>query len=149
DDALLGTIRKGLAEHHVPGERLVLLLSEAKVFTQLHAAQAFSAAATALGCRTGLEEFGAGLDSSQLLAHLGPAFVKLDRGFGIDLPRNADNQRRIRELAGRCQAAGIRTVAEEVQDAASMAILFGAGIDYVQGDFLAPLGPAMDYDFES
>ncbi len=149
DDALLGTIRDALAEHRVPGERLVLLLSEAKVFTQLHATQAFSAAATALGCRTGLEEFGAGLDSSQLLAHLAPAFVKLDRGFGIELPRNPDNQRRIRELAARCQAAGIRTVAEEVQDAASMSILFGAGIDYVQGDFLAPLGAEMDYDFES
>jgi EAL domain-containing protein (putative c-di-GMP-specific phosphodiesterase class I) len=149
DDALIGAIRDALAAQRVPGERLVLLLSEAKVFTQLHAAQAFSTAVEALGCRTGLEEFGAGLDSSQLLAHLGPAFVKLDRSFSIDLPRNADNQRRIRELAQRSQAAGIRTVAEEVQDAASMSILFGAGIDYVQGTFLAPLGPAMDYDFES
>jgi diguanylate cyclase (GGDEF)-like protein/PAS domain S-box-containing protein len=149
DDALIGAIRDALAAQRVPGERLVLLLSEAKVFTQLHVAQAFSAAVEALGCRTGLEEFGAGLDSSQLLAHLGPAFVKLDRSFSIDLPRNADNQRRIRELAQRSQAAGIRTVAEEVQDAASMSILFGAGIDYVQGTFLAPLGPAMDYDFES
>jgi diguanylate cyclase (GGDEF)-like protein/PAS domain S-box-containing protein len=149
DDALIGAIRDALAAQRVPGERLVLLLSEAKVFTQLHAAQAFSTAVEALGCRTGLEEFGAGLDSSQLLAHLGPAFVKLDRSFSIDLPRNADNQRRIRELAQRSQASGIRTVAEEVQDAASMSILFGAGIDYVQGTFLAPLGPAMDYDFES
>ncbi len=149
DDALLDTIRTGLAEQRVPGERLVLLLSEAKVFTQLHAAQAFGVAATALGCRTGLEEFGAGLDSSQLLTHLAPAYVKLDRGFSIDLPKNADNQQRIRGLAQRCQAAGIRTVAEEVQDAASMAILFGAGIDYVQGEFLAPLGAEMDYDFES
>ena len=28
-----------------------------------------------------------------------------------------------------------------------MTILFGAGIDYAQGHFLAQAGPQMDYDF--
>ena len=29
-----------------------------------------------------------------------------------------------------------------------MSILFGADIDYVQGNFLAAAGPGMHYDFE-
>jgi hypothetical protein len=29
-----------------------------------------------------------------------------------------------------------------------MSILFGAGIDYAQGDFLAQSGPEMNYEFE-
>jgi hypothetical protein len=29
-----------------------------------------------------------------------------------------------------------------------MSILFSSGIDYVEGYFLAPAGPEMNYDFE-
>jgi hypothetical protein len=29
-----------------------------------------------------------------------------------------------------------------------MAILFSNGVDYVEGNFLAPAGPEMNYDFE-
>ena len=29
----------------------------------------------------------------------------------------------------------------------AMTLLFSAGVDYVQGDFLAPAGPDMNYDF--
>jgi diguanylate cyclase (GGDEF)-like protein/PAS domain S-box-containing protein len=149
DEAMLAWIRSALAEHGMPGERLVLMLSEAKVFTHLHSAQAFGGAVAALGCRLGLEHFGAGLDSSQLLTHLNPALIKLDGSFATDLPANPDNQQRVKAIAERAHAAGIRTVAGHVEDAASMSILFNAGIDYVQGDFLAPTGPAMDYDFEA
>jgi diguanylate cyclase (GGDEF)-like protein/PAS domain S-box-containing protein len=149
DDALSSLVRVELAKHGVPGERLVLMLSEAKVFTHLQAAQALGAAVAAPGCRLGLEQFGAGLDSFQLLAHLSPAFVKLDGGFTADLPANPDNQKRVQEIGRRAAEAGIRSIAPDVQDAASMAILFGAAIDYVQGDFLAPSAASMDYDFES
>lgn len=149
DATLVSWIKAGLAEHGVPGERLVLLVSEAKVFTHLQATQALGAAAESLGCRLGLEDFGAGLDSFQLLSHLSPRFVRLDSSFTLDLPRNPDNQKRLQDIAGRCSAADIRSVARDVQDAGSMAILFSAGIDYVQGEFLAPSGPAMDYEFEA
>ena len=150
DDALMGRIKTDLVAHGAPGERLVLLVSEAKVFTQLKAAQALEAAAKALGCRIGLDDFGAGLDPFQLLAHLSPAFVKLDRGFTADLPSNPDNQKRLQDITSRCCGGdAISSIAQDVQDAGSMAILFSAGVDYVQGEFLAPLGAAMDYEFEA
>ena len=40
-------------------------------------------------------------------------------------------------------ALGILTVAEHVQDAATMSFLFTANLDYVEGNFLAAPGPAM------
>jgi EAL domain-containing protein (putative c-di-GMP-specific phosphodiesterase class I) len=39
------------------------------------------------------------------------------------------------------------TIAEYVQDAATMSFLFGVSVDYVQGYFLAAPAPAMNYDF--
>jgi len=147
DTRLLDLIAKQLAALDVPGDRLWLQTPEAKVFTHLRQAQAFQAAAAKLGCHVGLEHFGAGLDSFQLLSHFQPTFLKIDRVFSEDLGKTPEHQQKIREIAERAQALGILTVAEHVQDAATMAFLFTASVDYVEGNFLAAPGPAMNYDF--
>ncbi|HEV7270975.1 EAL domain-containing response regulator [Pseudoxanthomonas sp.] len=147
DNRLLDVIATQLAAHDVPGDRLWLQTPEAKVFTHLRQAQAFQSAAARLGCQVGLEHFGAGLDSFQLLSHFQPTFLKIDRVFSEDLGKNPEHQQKIREIAERAQALGILTVAEHVQDAATMAFLFTASLDYVEGNFLAAPGPAMNYDF--
>ena len=148
DDTLAKFVGERLAATGVAGERLILQLPEAKVFTHLRAAQEFAAAITACGCLVGLEQFGVGLDSFQLLSHFDPAYLKLDRSFTEDLPKNQASQQRVAEIAEKARSLGIRSIAEFVQDASSMAILFSAGIDYVEGNFLAPAGPEMSYDFE-
>ncbi len=148
DDSLARYVGEQLAAHGVDGEHLVLQLPEAKVFTNLRAAQEFSAAVGKHKCRVGLEQFGVGLDSFQLLSHFDPAFVKLDRSFMEDLAKNTENQKRIRDVATKMHGLGIHSIAEFVQDAASMSILFSSGIDYVEGHFLAPAGPEMNYEFE-
>jgi multidomain signaling protein FimX len=148
DDSLTRFIGEQLLAHGVPGEYLVLQLPEAKVFTHLKAAQDFTTAIGRLDCRIALEQFGAGLDSFQLLAHLKPNMLKIDRSFIEDLPKSPDNQQRVREIAGKARELGIQTVAEFVQDAASMSVLFSSGVDYVEGHFLAGSGPEMNYDFE-
>ena len=148
DDTLARYVGEQLAAHGVGGEHLVLQLPEAKVFTNLRAAQEFAAAVARHGCRVGLEQFGVGLDSFQLLSHFDPAFLKLDRSFMEDLAKNTANQQRIREIATKAHSLGIRSIAEFVQDAASMSVLFSSGVDYVEGHFLAPAGPEMNYDFD-
>ncbi|MGN6225243.1 EAL domain-containing protein [Pseudoxanthomonas sp.] len=147
DERLLQLIAKQLAAHDVPGDCLWLEASEAKVFTHLRQAQAFQAGASKLGCKVGLEHFGAGLDSFQLLAHFQPAFLKIDRVFSQDLAKTPEHQLKIREIAERAQSQGILTIADHVADAATMSFLFTAMVNYVEGEFLAPPGPQMNYDF--
>ena len=148
NDKLVHFIGEQLSKHGVPGEYLVLQLPEAKVFTNLKAAQEFAAAIGKLDCRLALEQFGAGLDSFQLLTHLKPNLLKIDRSFVEDLPKHPDNQQRILQICGKARELGIQTLAEFVGDAASMSQLFAAGVDYVEGHFLAGAGPEMSYDFE-
>lgn len=147
DESLPGFVRETLAAHGVDGSQLVFELTEAKAFTSLRASQQFQAAISALGCRICLEQFGAGLNSFHLLNHLDPTYLRIDPGFMQDLPRNAEHQAKLREIAAQARDAGKRTIAEAVEDAASMAALFSGGIDYVQGHFLAPPGPVMNHDF--
>ncbi|GHB96330.1 EAL domain-containing protein [Thermomonas carbonis] len=147
DPSMPAFIAEQLASAGVPGDQLILAVPEAKVFTNLHAAQEFAGALAGFGSRMALEHFGAGLNSLQTLQHFEPALLKIDPQFMDDLSKSADSQARVREIAQQAGGRGIRTVAERVQDASSMTLLFSAGVDYVQGDFLAPAGPDMTYDF--
>ena len=147
DDSMVQHITERLATHEVDGALLVLQLPESRVFTHLKAAQAFQQRVGALGVRVGLEQFGSGLNSSQLISHFQAAFLKLDRSFLEDLPANSGHQQRIRDITAKARDSGAQTIAEFVQDAASMSILFASGIDYAQGHFLAAAGPDMDYVF--
>ena len=147
DPTMASFIAAHLASSEVPGELLALAIPEAKVFTNLRAAQEFAAAMAGFGARIALECFGAGLNSLQLLQHFDPAYLKIDPQFMDDLAKSADSQKQVRGIAQQARQRGIHTIAERVQDATSMTLLFSAGVDFVQGDFLAPAGPDMNYDF--
>ena len=148
DDSLAQLITERLTACEADGALLVLQLPESRVFTNLKAAQEFQQRVAKLGVRVGLEQFGSGLNSAQLLSHFEASFLKLDRSFVEDLPNNPDHQKRIRELTAKAREANLQTIAEFVQDAASMSILFASDIDYAQGHFLAAAGPDMDYAFD-
>jgi diguanylate cyclase (GGDEF)-like protein/PAS domain S-box-containing protein len=147
DPTMASFIAAHLSSTGVSGEQLVLAVQEAKVFTNLRSAQDFVGAMAGFGARIALERFGAGLNSMQLLSHFDPAFLKIDPQFMDDLARNADSQQQVRAIASQAAGRGIRTIADRVQDATSMTLLFSAGVDFVQGDFLAPAAASMIYDF--
>jgi EAL domain-containing protein (putative c-di-GMP-specific phosphodiesterase class I) len=147
DESLVQYIEEQLRKHAADGQLLVLQLAESKVFTHIKAAQAFQQRVAKLGVRVGLEQFGSGLNSFQLLSHFDADLLKLDRAFMEDLSSNPEHQARVREIAGKAHEMGKQTIASFVQDAGSMSILFGASIDYAEGEFLALAGPEMNYDF--
>jgi EAL domain-containing protein (putative c-di-GMP-specific phosphodiesterase class I) len=147
DDSLLKHIEEQITRHGADGSLLVVQLPESKVFTNLRAAQEFQARAARSGVRVGLEHFGAGLNSFQLLAHFDADFLKIDRTFMENLGSSAEYQQRLREITDKARALGKHTIAEHVRDAQSMTVLFGAGVDYAQGFFLAGVSTTMDYDF--
>jgi multidomain signaling protein FimX len=147
DENLPGLIGEQLRKFGVEGRRLVLEIPEAKVFTNLKPAQQFQKGIAAHGCAFGLEQFGAGLNSFQLLSHIETDYLRIDRSFIADLAKNAESQKKLREIADKSSDLGKKTIAEFVQDAASMTVLFTSSVDFVSGNFLAPAGPELNYDF--
>ena len=147
DPQLLQVINEGLQREGVDGGQLWLQIPEAKVFTHLRSAQQFLGNVAAMGCKVGLEQFGSGLDSFQLLAHFQPAFVKLDSAFTADPAQAKEQLGKTQEITAKAQSADIRTIAEFVTDAGTMSLLFSAGVDYVQGDFVGPPTARMEFEF--
>ncbi len=86
------------------------------------------------------------MNSFQLLKHVDANYLKLDRNFMAELPKNKENQDKIKELCDQAHHAGKLTVAEFVEDAASMSILFSCGVNFVQGNFLQEPEKVMAYE---
>jgi diguanylate cyclase (GGDEF)-like protein/PAS domain S-box-containing protein len=147
DAALAAWVGVMLKQAAVPGSQLVLSVSEAKAFTNLKATQDLQRSLAKLGCALCLEQFGMGLNSFQLLTHIDAGYLKIDQGLIGDLGKNQENQKKVREIADKAKTLDKRTIAEGVQDAGSMTVLFTSSVNYVEGMFLAPPGPEMNYDF--
>jgi diguanylate cyclase (GGDEF)-like protein/PAS domain S-box-containing protein len=147
DAALAAWVGTQLKQGGVPGSQLVLSVPEAKAFTNLKATQDLQKSLAKLGVSLCLEQFGLGLNSFQLLTHIDAGYLKIDQGLIGDLGKNPENQKKVREIADKAKGMNKRTIAEGVQDAGSMTTLFTSSVTFVEGNFLAPPGPEMNYDF--
>ncbi len=136
DQTLLPWIAQQLKTSRQRGDSLVFEMPESKVVTSLKPARAFAKGLEQIHCGFALEQFGSGLNSFQLLKHIPAHYLKIDRNFMADLPKHKENQDRIKEICDQAHHAGKLTVAEFVEDAASMSILFSCGVNFVQGNFL-------------
>ena len=67
----------------------------------------------------------------------------------VELPKNKEHQDKIREICDMAQRADKLTIAEFVEDATSMSILFSCGVNFVQGNFLQEPEKVMAYEFGS
>lgn len=147
DGSILPWLAQQMKATRVPGELLVFEMPESKVVTNLKPAHTFCRGLEQLRCGFALEQFGSGLNSFQILKHIPATYLKLDRSYMTDLPKNADNQAKLRDLASQAKGLNKLTVAEFVEDAASMAILFNCGVDLVQGNFLHEPMKTLSYEF--
>ncbi|MBK7146257.1 MAG: EAL domain-containing protein [Xanthomonadales bacterium] len=147
DAAILPWIATQLQAARLRGDALVFEAPESKVVTNLKAARTFQKGLEQFHASFAIEQFGSGLNSMQLLKHVDAKYLKIDRTYMAELPKNKDNQAKVKELADQARSMDKLTVAEFVEDAASMSILFSCGVNFVQGNFLQEPEKVMSYDF--
>ena len=116
--------------------RLCFQLPEDVAESQLAAFQSLAAALHQRGFRCALERFGSGRDPLALLG-AGPLhFVKVDGALVQSLTRDPELQQRVRRLVDEAKRRKIETIAERVEDANTMAVLWQIGVQYIQGYFV-------------
>ncbi|SEI42255.1 EAL domain-containing response regulator [Frateuria terrea] len=136
DAAFLPWLEDRLKRAALRQGQLVLEMTESKVVTLLRPAQEFIQRWKKMGGRFALEQFGSGLNSFQLLAHIDADYLKIDRTYMNQLPQHPENQKKIGEICAQAHEMKRLTVAEWVEDATSTSLLFACGVDFVQGNFL-------------
>jgi PAS domain S-box-containing protein len=121
-------------------ERLVIEITETAAVEHQEAAREFAAAITALGCRLALDDFGTGFGSFTYLRALPLSYLKIDRTFVRDLVTRPDDRRVVQSIIGIAQQFGLMTIAEGVEDAATLDLLRELGADHAQGFHLGRPG---------
>jgi diguanylate cyclase (GGDEF)-like protein/PAS domain S-box-containing protein len=100
-----------------------------------------------LGFRFALEHFGTGRDPLKLLNDIGMNFIKIDGSLMQGLSTNQLQQQRVKGLVEAAKRKNVETVAERVEDANTMAVLWQLGIEFIQGYFVnAPEDVTMSGD---
>ncbi len=88
------------------------------------------------GFKFAIEHFGAGAEPRVLIEHVRPDFVKIEGSLMQGLAGNPALQTRVKHLILLAKAVGAQTIAERVEDANTMAVLWQLGIEFVQGYFI-------------
>jgi diguanylate cyclase (GGDEF)-like protein/PAS domain S-box-containing protein len=88
------------------------------------------------GFRFALESFGSGSDPHALIESVPLDFVKIDGALIQVLARESQVQQRVRALVEAASKRRIQTIAERVEDANTMAVLWQLGVQYIQGFFV-------------
>ncbi|MCW3015111.1 MAG: diguanylate cyclase [Solirubrobacterales bacterium] len=124
--------------------RIIFEITETAAAEQLEAARAFAQEATGLGCRFALDDFGTGFGAFTYLQVLPLDFLKIDLSFVHALGEAPDDHRVVQSIISIAAQFGLRTIAEGIEDQATLELLGALGADYAQGFHLgrpAPLTP--------
>ena len=86
-----------------------------------------------IGFGFSLEGFTASPTSSKLLAHLPMDYLKIDGSLMQGLAADKPLQDRVHAIVQEAKSRDIVTIAERVEDANTMAVLWQLGVHYIQG----------------
>jgi diguanylate cyclase (GGDEF)-like protein len=141
DTRLPGQVAEMLTRHGVDPELLEIELTETAVLDDPTRAESVLNALAKLGVRTSVDDFGTGYASIAYLTGLPIRTLKIDQSFVSDLTvkGNLAVTRYSIELA---RTLGLTTVAEGVEDEATLHVLEELGCDEAQGYFFARPTPA-------
>lgn len=144
DPKLLHFLCTVLDDQDVPGDRLCFEVTETAAVRNLAAARSFIATLKERGCKFALDDFGSGLSSFGYLKNLPVDFVKIDGMFVRGLRNDRTDRAIVRSINEVAHSMGLQTVAEFVEDEATLHIVRDLAIDYAQGFALGRPTPMED-----
>ena len=147
DKTLIDWLSYQIKEKQIPANTLNFTVKETVAVTNLKNVKNLSHSLKELNCGFVLDDFGTGTNPFQLLDHVHTDYVRIESSFMDNLADNPQNQDAIKKLAQQTAKLGKLTIAQHVPDASSLSILWGMGVNFIQGYFLQEPLPEMEYDF--
>jgi diguanylate cyclase (GGDEF)-like protein/PAS domain S-box-containing protein len=133
DPGLTDRVERGLREAGTDPARLVFEITETAAAADMEEVRAFAERVQRIGCGLALDDFGTGFGSFIYLKHLPVLELKIDMEFVRHLADAQADRRLVQSIVLIARALGVRTVAEGVEDAATLELLRGYGVDRAQG----------------
>ena len=140
DDGFADFIAHMLMTHDLPGDGLILELTESSIIQDASKASRQLAALREMGVRVLIDDFGTGYSSLAYLHDLPVAGLKLDRGFFGAIPTCPKQREIVRSIIGLAHTLGLFVVAEGIETDDQWHHVRALECDFVQGfNFARPL----------
>lgn len=144
DDQLGAFVEERLAHHGVDPSLLVFEITETALVANEATAGEFARVLSSLGCAVALDDFGTGYGSFHYLKHIPAQVLKIDREFVRDVHTSEASQLVIKAVIGLAKGMGMETVAEGIEDEATLETMRSLGVDHAQGYYLGRPAPAVE-----
>jgi len=133
DPDLLNHIRQVIHNNKLNPKQIIFEITETAAVTDFDSVLALMKAINSIGCLFALDDFGTGFSSFSYLRQLPFEYIKIDGSFIRNLRTRPDDQVLVKAIAEIAVAFNKKTIAEQVEDAETLAYLKEIGIDYSQG----------------
>ena len=132
-DGYVDSVRGALAQSGLDPQRLELEITEGVLLHDTEETLTILKQLRGLGVRLALDDFGTGYASLGYLHKFRFDKVKIDRSFVRNLDIDPNAAAIVRAVVGLCEALGMTTIAEGVENEHQVAILRGKGCREAQG----------------
>ncbi|MGC2485541.1 MAG: bifunctional diguanylate cyclase/phosphodiesterase [Acidimicrobiales bacterium] len=150
EPGFLKHVRELLAKHELPGEAIVIEITETTIITDFLRSQAVILELRDLDIVVSIDDFGAGFTSLAYLSSLAVGELKLDRTFitSLNAEGNGREMELVRATINLGHDMGLRVVAEGIEDVETLDLLGDLGCDLAQGYFISRPTPASRLSFQ-
>ena len=149
DRQLVPVVRDILRDFGIKPDRMVLELTETGSVAQMVDTQNVIMQLRALGCRFALDDFGTGFSTFSYLKHLPADYLKLDGSFIRNIHSDEIDRELARSINEIAHTLGKETIAECVEDDATLRVLKALAIDYAQGYHIGRPAPPGTLDLNN
>ncbi|MFQ5644778.1 MAG: EAL domain-containing protein, partial [Thiogranum sp.] len=122
-------------------ENIYFEITETAAIANLEEATRFILILKGMGCKFSLDDFGSGMSSFQYLKRLPVDYLKIDGSYVRDLVAEPIDRAMVEAVNQIGHAMGMKTIAEFVEDQATLEALAAIGVDYAQGYAIAKPAP--------
>lgn len=136
DSTTVSWMQQKLDEKGFDCSRLVIQIPERDAAKHIKQTRALVKNARKLGIGFAIEHYGIDQDRFQILDILKPDYIKIDGELMHSLMTDPEMQTAVSNIIAAARQRNIKTVAERVENANSMAVLFQLGLDFMQGHYV-------------
>ena len=122
-----------LRQSQIPPQKICFEITETTALSNLEQAANLIHSLKKLGCRFALDDFGSGMSSLVYLKNLPVDYLKIDGSFVKNIASDPIDRVMVESLNQISHIMGIQTIAEYVENRATLNLLKEIGVDYAQG----------------